>query len=86
MVILEALACGKPVVASRVGGIPETIVSDKLGILVEKENPEALAKGILKALSRSWDRAYQKNFVKQFTNDRLTEKITKVYDDVLDRM
>ena len=86
VVILEALACGKPVVASRVGGIPETIVSDKLGILVEKENPEALAKGILKALSRSWDRAYQKNFVKQFTNDRLTEKITKVYDDVLDRM
>ena len=52
---IEALACGKPVVASRVGGIPETIVNDQLGILVEKENPVALADGIMNALNRTWD-------------------------------
>ena len=47
------------------------------------ENPEALAEGILKALSCTWDRSYQSNFIKQFSNDRLAEKIINVYEDVL---
>jgi len=85
LVTIEALACGKPVVACRVGAIGEILSNERLGILVEKENPQALANGILKALIRSWDSEYQQNFVKQFTNDRLVEKVIKVYDDVLDR-
>jgi glycosyltransferase involved in cell wall biosynthesis len=42
-VILEAFACGIPVVASRVGGIPEVVRHDFLGNLVESENCTALA-------------------------------------------
>lgn len=53
-VILEALACGKPVVASKVGGIPE-LVNDKNGLLVEPKNPPALAAALSAALNRPWD-------------------------------
>jgi glycosyltransferase involved in cell wall biosynthesis len=53
-VILEALASGKPVVASRVGGIPE-LVDDRNGLLVPAENPAALAQAWKTALSRDWD-------------------------------
>jgi len=51
MVILEAMASGIPIVATKVGGIPEIIEDGKDGILVEPENPEELAKAILRLLS-----------------------------------
>jgi teichuronic acid biosynthesis glycosyltransferase TuaC len=54
-VVMESLACGTPVVATRVGGVPEIIVSPELGVLVEKEL-ESLAAGLQFALSKDWDR------------------------------
>jgi len=83
---IEALACGKPVVASRVGGIPETIVNDQLGILVEKENPVALADGIMNALNRTWDERYISNYAKQYDQGQLISHVLKVYDKVHSRV
>ena len=52
-VVLEALACGRPVVAARVGGVPE-LISAETGVLVAPEDPTALAIGLHAALARSW--------------------------------
>jgi glycosyltransferase involved in cell wall biosynthesis len=54
VVLLEAMACGTPVVASRVGGIPE-IVGEGCGQLVEPDDAAALAIGIEAVLSRGKD-------------------------------
>ena len=54
-VIMEALACGCPVVATNVYGAPEIITSPKVGRLVE-QSPKALAEGILDVLSTEWKR------------------------------
>jgi len=43
LAVLEALALEKPVIASRVGGIPEIVIHRKTGLLVPPDNPEALA-------------------------------------------
>lgn len=48
IVIIEAMACGKPVVASAVGGIPEIIQHGENGILVEPEDPTALGDAIIR--------------------------------------
>lgn len=53
-VVLEALACGRPVVATRVGGIPE-IMSDACGRLIPPRDADALAQALNAVLSLEWD-------------------------------
>ena len=49
--IIEAMACGKPVVATRTGGIPEIIEHGQDGLLVEPDNPGELADAIQSLLN-----------------------------------
>jgi glycosyltransferase involved in cell wall biosynthesis len=51
VVVLEGLACGTPVVASRVGGIPELVDEGQTGLLVSAKDPEALAVALNSALT-----------------------------------
>lgn len=53
-VVLEALACGRPVVATNVGGIPE-IMTEDCGCLVPPRDAPALAQGLRSVLERTWD-------------------------------
>lgn len=54
-VVLEALAAGRPVVASRVGGIPDALLEGTTGLLVPPRDPEALAGALHEALGRVWN-------------------------------
>ena len=51
--VLDALSCGKAIVATNAGGIPEMIVDRVNGLLVPKQNPEALAKAIIQLIDDS---------------------------------
>ena len=55
-VLVEALACGRPVVATPVGGIPE-VVGAASGLLVPPRDADALADALAKALAQDWDEA-----------------------------
>jgi glycosyltransferase involved in cell wall biosynthesis len=51
IVVLEAMACAKPVIATRVGGVPELVIDGETGILVPPKQPEAIAKAVLYLLN-----------------------------------
>lgn len=55
-VLVEALACGRPVVATRVGGIPE-IINASNGVLVPARDANALGTALKDTLQRPWDHA-----------------------------
>ena len=69
-VILEAMACQIPVVATRVGGIPEVVVENQTGLLVESENPTQLGNVIKDALRREWNKDTILKHSKQYTWDK----------------
>jgi glycosyltransferase involved in cell wall biosynthesis len=52
-VLLEAMAAGLPIVATAVGGVPEIVTNEKEALLVEKQNPVALARAIERLLSEA---------------------------------
>jgi glycosyltransferase involved in cell wall biosynthesis len=54
-VLLESLACGTPVVSTRVGGNAEIVSHEGLGILVPAQDDRALAAAIREGLERRWD-------------------------------
>jgi glycosyltransferase involved in cell wall biosynthesis len=87
MVLVEALACGTPVVATRCGG-PEDIVNDRVGILVPPEDPAALADGIERVLTRANEyspsalRAYA---VEKFSWRRVASQYSELYREAIAR-
>ena len=53
-VVIEALSCGRPVIATNVGGILE-LVNEESGILIAPRDSRALAAAIEKSMERRWD-------------------------------
>ncbi len=83
-VLVEALGCGRPVVATRVGGIPEIITSD-IGVMTAPGDSQALAAGIEHALSRSWSEDLLISAAGLYAWPQLGARLLHVYEEALDR-
>lgn len=87
VVIIEALALGKPVVATRCGG-PESIIVPEVGYLVDKNSVEALAQGMLDLYNNRGK--YSAEDIRKycrynFSEAAVVDKLTHIYSNVLDK-
>jgi glycosyltransferase involved in cell wall biosynthesis len=82
---VEAMAAGAPVIGTRSGAIVETIQHGVTGLLVEKNDPRALADAILALLGNTslrtqMGRAGRRRALEHFTWDHVTKKMSSSYE------
>jgi glycosyltransferase involved in cell wall biosynthesis len=86
--IIEAMMVGLPVVATRVGGVPELVEHRRTGLLVSPGDPQALAQALQTliedpALARQMGIAGQQKALREFTLDQMCARTYRVYQEVL---
>ena len=90
LVVLEAMAAGRPIVATRVGGVPELVEEGKTGFLVPPQAPDALAGAILRLakdpeLRRRMGEAARKRALERFDIRQTAQAYGELYLKLLTR-
>jgi glycosyltransferase involved in cell wall biosynthesis len=84
-VLLEAMACGLPVVATDVGGNSEVICDNRLGILVPFNDGRSLQNAISAALSKEWDHSSIVEYARNNNWEKQISVLVKEFENIYDR-
>jgi len=87
-VVLEGMAAGLPVVATRVGGNPEAVVDGETGYIVEPRNPESIAAGIEKLIvapdhAREMGARGRDRVSREFSYEAMMRGLERLYEELL---
>ncbi|MCX6806606.1 MAG: glycosyltransferase family 4 protein [Candidatus Berkelbacteria bacterium] len=91
LVMIEAMACGTPVVAFRRGSVPEIVIDGKTGFIVKPNDINAMAKAVKRIYSmpeneyQAMRKACREHVEKNFTVEKMVDGYEKVYEEVLRR-
>jgi teichuronic acid biosynthesis glycosyltransferase TuaC len=84
-VLLESMACGTPVVASRVYGTPEVVAAPEAGVLMDERSPQGLANAVNALRTRYPDRAATRRYAERFSWDDTTAGQIRVFKEAMQR-
>jgi glycosyltransferase involved in cell wall biosynthesis len=83
VVLIEAMACGLPVVAAAVGAVPEIVDSDDVGILAQPDSVDSLTQALEKALVKQWDRNKITTYAQKFSVKNTVRSLDSIYSEIL---
>ena len=81
-VLLEAMACGTPVVATRVGGTPEIVAAPEAGVLIDVRSTASLVGAVRQLLASNPDRAATRRYAERFDWEETTRGQIELFDRV----
>jgi glycosyltransferase involved in cell wall biosynthesis len=84
-VLLEAMACGTPLVASAVWGTPEVVAEPEAGVLMRSVDAAGVADGVLRLFAQMPDRAATRLYAERFDWDVTTEGQLNLFRAILTR-
>jgi glycosyltransferase involved in cell wall biosynthesis len=82
-VLLESMACGTPVVASRAGGSPEVVSAPEAGVLMAERTPEAVVEGVRRLFASRPDREATRSYAEQFSWEETTRGQLRLFERVI---
>ncbi|MGC2518204.1 MAG: glycosyltransferase family 4 protein [Burkholderiales bacterium] len=82
-VLLESMACGTPVVASRIGGTPEVVSAPEAGVLMAERTPEAVAEAVQRLFARYPDRGATRRYAEKFSWEETTRGQLQLFERVV---
>lgn len=85
MVILESLACGTPVIATNVGGIPEVVVNKVNGTVLDDVSAKSLASAIIDICVAKFDREEISGTAQEFSSSNFVQALDAIIASVLKR-
>jgi len=83
IVAMEALACGKPLVAFRGGDIPEHMEEEKMGVFFDEQTTEAIVQAVKKFQTLSFDPKYISRKVQKFNREIFKERMKEIIESKL---
>ncbi|NLP23974.1 MAG: glycosyltransferase family 4 protein [Syntrophomonadaceae bacterium] len=83
IVQVEAMACGKPVVATKNGGSEEIVTPGKTGLLCDAADPQGLAEGIVRAIDAPWDASAIADEVRPYSWASIGKEISWTYSSLI---
>jgi len=83
MVVLEALSCGTPVIASSVGGIPDIVKNGVNGYLLEQVNPRAIAETIERMHIQRFDRLTVSRSVEHWSSKNIARELGEIFNKLI---
>lgn len=88
IVVIEAMAAGLPVIASKIGGIPEIINDKQIGVLIDSLEPILFSKAVidiagLHDMGKSIALAGQKSLIGRFDSETIGQNLSDIYQSLI---